>query len=306
MTTSLNTPPLAVLPSDIIFHRELNLIDYRLFVLLSSHGNRKMNNLVWVSVQNMADTLKESRSRIYESLEKLQGLSLIKDTGGTMSKGVRVWKVLTTTINEILPSFPTVSTPNPPVSTFHPPVSKIDTQTEDLNREDKTLQTEPVILPVEKTHPIEAVVGVPSPPLIKKEKKAATKKEEIIVDFPEDFPKSLIRAVKTLLRMAPTDQRQELVNEFSYRIKNTTIKNYVAYFARLVNLAKDEIFVPRIESLPEQKKKTDMRAKIDLWKSKRYDYAQLESPEMVALEAEITEFYKSINHPMWEKWQSIC
>ncbi len=385
-------PPLAVLPTDIVFNREINLIDFRLFTLLSAHGNRRKENLVWLSVDKMAKFLSESRTRIYESLEKLQNLNLILDTGTTKYFGVKVWKILTQTIDVKQQTPLPVSIPKPPVSNFSEPVSKIDTQSEKLNREKtpteqkqprKTAKDEVVVVfpasksssssiiddvlkrveALEKLQGLNGGAATPVSPSQKEEEEITvsfTKEEspsnhpvspsreeeeeslstdtkfsigaiiqnvasratiqeaeppsaqdspseieQLKVSFPDDFPKTLIKPISSLLRKVPQDQRQVLVDEYSFRIKNSTIKNYVSYFAKLVKLAIDGIFVPSIHTLPEDTKKNEMLEKIEYWKNKKYDYELHQAPEWIVLEDEITEFYKKSNNPRWEMWRSF-
>ena len=378
-------PPLAVLPTDIVFNREINLIDFRLFTLLSAHGNRRKENLVWLSVDKMAKFLSESRTRIYESLEKLQNLNLILDTGTTKYFGVKVWKILTQTIDVKQQTPLPVSIPKPPVSNFSEPVSKIDTQSEKLNREKtpteqkqprKTAKDEVVVVfpasksssssiiddvlkrveALEKLQGLNGGAATPVSPSQKEEKiieevpstndsvssfkdeeslstdtkfsvgaiiqdvasratiqetesptaqDSPSEMDKVSVSFPDDFPKTLIKPIRSLLRKVPEDQQQALIDEYSYRIKNSTIKNYVSYFAKLVKLALDDIFVPSIHTLPEDTQRNEMLEKIEYWKNKKYDYELHQTPEWIALEEEITEFYKQSKNPRWEMWRSF-
>ena len=291
-TAASKIPPLSILPSSIIFSRDLNLIDYRLLVLLSSHGNRKKDNHVWLSILRMAELLKESRKRIYESLEKLQRLELIKDTGQKLSKGVRVWKILTQQFKqnpiETPPPTPPVPTPPPPVSIPNPPVSTFDTQTEDFEQRNKKLTTKQEISPVDD---------------IKKDEVSIVE-EVVVVSFPDGFPKSLQKAVRALLKMAPKEQRQDLVNEFAYRIKNSTIKNYTAYFAKLVRMAVDSVFIPSINNIPDVDPQREIKDNIKKWKDS--DKGRLLSAnDLQMVENVISSFYKATGRADWNSWKTF-
>ena len=236
----------------------------------------------------MSELLKESRKRIYESLEKLQRLELIKDTGQKLSKGVRVWKILTQQFKqnpvETPPPTPSVSTPPPPVSIPNPPVSSFDTQTEDLEQRNKKLTTKQEIS--------SKYDGVPD------------SEDVVVVSFPDDFPKSLTKSVKSLLKLAPTEQRQGLVDEFAHRIKNSTIKNYTAYFAKLVRMAVDNLFFPSISNVPDADPQREIKENIKIWKDsdkgRMLDDEQLEKVESV-----ISNFYKSIGRADWNSWKTF-
>jgi predicted transcriptional regulator len=76
--------------------------------------------------------------------------------------------------------------------------------------------------------------------------------EDVVVVFSDVISPNLTKSISKQIKGIPKEEAQSLIDEFTHRLKSSSIKNYLAYFASLVSLYKKGQFFPSISQNNEQ------------------------------------------------------